>query len=134
MNPLTTKWRVGKIGAGVPRPCSAKRAKESKRTGIPAMSNNTPTSRDGSSQQRRPNMPSANPPRHVAPNDSRSNHKEYCRAENGEYRPHRGIRHVRGELFECISHGGALGVQKLNSATALIQRQPRRLPHAKYVL
>src|SRR5260370_23231938 len=30
--------------------------------------------------------------------------------------------------------GGALGVQKLNSATALIQRQPRRLPHAKYVL
>src|SRR5437899_9745176 len=38
------------------------------------------------------------------------------------------------ELFECISHGGALGVQKLNSATALIQRQPRRLPHAEYVL
>src|SRR5437899_8392975 len=30
--------------------------------------------------------------------------------------------------------GGALGVQKLNSATVLIQRQPRRLPHAKYVL
>src|SRR5260370_36569558 len=30
--------------------------------------------------------------------------------------------------------GGALGVQKLNSATALIQRQPRRLLHAKYVL
>src|SRR5215813_11167204 len=30
--------------------------------------------------------------------------------------------------------GGALGVQKLNSATALIQRQPRRLPHAEYVL
>src|SRR5713101_4721852 len=30
--------------------------------------------------------------------------------------------------------GGALGVQKLNSATTLIQRQPRRLLHAKYVL
>ena len=43
-------------------------------------------------------MPSANAPRHVARNDSRSNHKEYCRAENGEYPPHRGILHVRGEL------------------------------------
>src|ERR1700675_2829607 len=30
--------------------------------------------------------------------------------------------------------GGALGVQMLNSATTLIQRQPRRLPHADYVL
>src|SRR6266850_212192 len=33
-----------------------------------------------------------------------------------------------------ISHGGALGVKKLNSATPLIQIQPRRLPHGKYVL
>src|ERR1700730_6698600 len=32
------------------------------------------------------------------------------------------------------SFGGALGVQKLNSATALIQRHQRRLPHAEYVL
>src|SRR5712664_1280096 len=38
------------------------------------------------------------------------------------------------ELFECISHGGALGVKKLNSATALIQIQPRRLTHGEYVL
>src|SRR5713101_7642240 len=30
--------------------------------------------------------------------------------------------------------GGALGVEILNSATTLIQRQPRRLPHGKYVL
>src|ERR1700692_4658792 len=30
--------------------------------------------------------------------------------------------------------GGALGVQMLNSATTLIQRQPRRLTHADYVL
>src|SRR5712691_7158811 len=30
--------------------------------------------------------------------------------------------------------GGALGVKKLNSATALIQMQPRRLPHGNYVL
>src|SRR6266849_5089713 len=29
---------------------------------------------------------------------------------------------------------GALGVKKLNSATALIQIQPRRVPHGKYVL
>src|SRR6266478_5514376 len=29
---------------------------------------------------------------------------------------------------------GALGVKKLNSATALIQIQPRRLPHGDYVL
>src|SRR5258708_1201266 len=41
---------------------------------------------------------------------------------------------VRGELFECISPGGALGVEILNSATPLIQTQPRRLPHGKYVL
>src|SRR5260370_36500522 len=27
-----------------------------------------------------------------------------------------------------------LGVKKLNSATPLIQKQPRRLPHAEYVL
>src|SRR5713226_5706088 len=33
-----------------------------------------------------------------------------------------------------ISHGGALGAKKLNSATALIQIQPRRLPHGDYVL
>src|SRR5713226_3575997 len=33
-----------------------------------------------------------------------------------------------------MSHGGALGVKKLNSATALIQIQPRRLPHGDYVL
>src|SRR5215470_751397 len=39
--------------------------------------------------------------------------------------------HIVSGLFECISHGGALGVQKLNSATALIHRQPRRLPHAE---
>jgi len=32
------------------------------------------------------------------------------------------------------SFGGALGVQELNSATALIQRHQRRLPHAEYVL
>src|SRR6202011_4651650 len=32
------------------------------------------------------------------------------------------------------SFGGALGVQKLNSATVLIQRHQRRLPHAEYVL
>src|SRR5215472_7814599 len=31
-------------------------------------------------------------------------------------------------MFECIGQGGALGVQKLNSASELIQRQPRRLP------
>jgi hypothetical protein len=31
-------------------------------------------------------------------------------------------------MFECIGRGGALGVQELNSATPLIQRQPRRLP------
>ena len=30
-------------------------------------------------------------------------------------------------MFECIDQGGAPGVQTLNSATALIQRQPRRL-------
>src|SRR5712691_10983678 len=30
--------------------------------------------------------------------------------------------------------GGALGVKKLNSATALIQKQPRRLPYGDYVL
>src|SRR5712692_71593 len=29
--------------------------------------------------------------------------------------------------------GGALGVQKLNSATLLIQSQPRRLPNGQYV-
>src|SRR6266567_231313 len=33
-----------------------------------------------------------------------------------------------------MSHGGALGVKKMNSATALIQIQPRRLPHGNYVL
>src|SRR6266851_1622872 len=33
-----------------------------------------------------------------------------------------------------ISHGGALGVKKLNSATTLIQIEPRRLPHGDYVL
>src|SRR6266853_5799180 len=33
-----------------------------------------------------------------------------------------------------MSHGGALGVKKLNSATALIQIQPRRLTHGDYVL
>jgi len=47
--PLTTNWRVGKIGAGVPRPCSAKRAKESKneskRTGRPARISNPPMTR-----------------------------------------------------------------------------------------
>src|SRR6266851_7120388 len=31
-------------------------------------------------------------------------------------------------------HGGALGVKKLNSATTLIQTQPRRLLHGDYVL
>src|ERR1700719_1671844 len=31
-------------------------------------------------------------------------------------------------MFECVSQGGALGVEKLNSATPLIQIQPRRLP------
>src|SRR5260370_27296476 len=41
---------------------------------------------------------------------------------------------VLGGLFECISHGGALGVEKLNSATMLIQIQPRRLLHGDYVL
>jgi len=45
-NPLTTKWRVGKIGAGVPRPCSANRGKESRRTAIPATMDNTPTSQN----------------------------------------------------------------------------------------
>src|SRR6201987_957297 len=50
--------------------------------------------------------------------------------EQTQIAPHR----VLGGLFECVSHGGALGVQKLNSATSLIQRQPRRLPHGKYVL
>src|SRR5882757_8638178 len=33
-----------------------------------------------------------------------------------------------------MSHGGALGVEQLNSATALIQKQPRRLLYAEYVL
>src|SRR5258708_6934924 len=41
---------------------------------------------------------------------------------------------LRPGLLERISHGGALGVKKLNSATALIQIQPRRLPHGDYVL
>src|SRR5262249_21077332 len=41
-NPLTTKCRVGKMGAGVPRPWSAKRAKESRSTGRPAATNSTP--------------------------------------------------------------------------------------------
>jgi hypothetical protein len=41
---------------------------------------------------------------------------------------------ANGELFECVSRGGALGVQKLNSATPLIQRHQRRLPHGDYVL
>src|SRR5215469_10423945 len=44
----------------------------------------------GSSQQRCCNMPSANPPRHITGNDSRSNNKEYCRTKNGEYSPHSG--------------------------------------------
>jgi len=35
---------------------------------------------------------------------------------------------TQSQMFECIGRGGALGVQKLNSATPLIQRQPRRLP------
>jgi hypothetical protein len=30
--------------------------------------------------------------------------------------------------------GGAFGVEELNSATTLIQIQPRRLPHGTYVL
>src|SRR5258708_17390004 len=33
-----------------------------------------------------------------------------------------------------MSDGGGLGVKKLNSETALIQIQPRRLPHGDYVL
>src|SRR5258708_37738633 len=41
---------------------------------------------------------------------------------------------LRPGLLERISHGGAPGVKKLNSATALIQIQPRRLPHGVYVL
>src|SRR5580693_8671594 len=44
-NPPTTKWRVGKIGAGVPSPWSAKRAKESKRTGRPTAIDSTPRTR-----------------------------------------------------------------------------------------
>src|SRR5579872_1384194 len=34
--PLTTRWRVGSTGAGVPTPSRAKRAKESSKTGSPA--------------------------------------------------------------------------------------------------
>src|SRR5262245_4417208 len=43
----------------------------------------------GYSEQRCSNMPSANPPRHGTRDDPRSNDKEYRRAENGEYSPHR---------------------------------------------
>ena len=44
--------------------------------------------KQGGSQQRCSNMPSANQPRHVARNDPRSNREEYYRAENGERSPH----------------------------------------------
>src|SRR5713226_133064 len=39
-----------------------------------------------------------------------------------------------GRALEQKKSVGALGVKKLSSATALIQKQPRRLPHGKYVL
>src|SRR6266404_9686595 len=37
------------------------------------------------------------------------------------------------DKFECIGQGGALGVEKLNSADA-DSETPRRLPHGTYVL
>jgi hypothetical protein len=37
-------------------------------------------------------------------------------------------------MVERISRGGALGVETLNSATSLIQIQPRRLRDAEYVI
>ena len=55
------------------------------------------------SQQRCFNMPAANPPRHVTCDDSRSNDKEYCRANNGEYSPHCGILRVLGESSENLT-------------------------------
>src|SRR6185369_5779110 len=43
--PVTTRFRVGAIGAGVPSPCSAKRANESTSPGTPARINITPMTR-----------------------------------------------------------------------------------------
>jgi hypothetical protein len=65
-NPLTTKCCMGKIGAGVPRPWRAKRAKESRSSGRPAAIKSVPKTRkeeipsNGAST-----MPSANPPKDV---------------------------------------------------------------------
>src|SRR6478672_9442940 len=43
--PVTTRFCVGAIGAGVPNPCNAKRANESTMPGRPATINRIPTAR-----------------------------------------------------------------------------------------
>src|SRR5215467_4103598 len=88
-NPLTTKCCVGKIGAGVPRPWRAKRAKESRSTGRPAAIKSVP-------KARKEEVPSNGAPtchRQIRQRDAtcdnpRSDDKEYRRAKNGEYSPH----------------------------------------------
>src|SRR4051794_21073535 len=44
-SPVTTNWRVGKIGAGVPKPCTAKHANESSRPIVPKAISTPPASR-----------------------------------------------------------------------------------------
>src|SRR6266849_2292717 len=47
-SPVTTRCFVGNMGAGVPNPCRANRAKESTSTGSPAMMSRPPRNRNGS--------------------------------------------------------------------------------------
>ena len=87
-NPLTTKWRVGKT-VQVYRDLGARRGRtNSKGWGALPQSTTPQRIEEVSSQQRRSNLPSTNPPRHVTGNDSRRNDKEYRRAKNGGYSPH----------------------------------------------